>query len=64
MAGVAQSVEFQIVALAVVGSSPIARPKRKDKGMQECILFFIYTLSGISYTVSELHLESYPVSEL
>jgi len=32
--------------------------------MQECILFFIYTLSGISYTVSELHLESYPVSEL
>lgn len=31
MAGLAQLVEYQIVALGVTGSSPVARPKKLDK---------------------------------
>ncbi len=41
MAGVAQLVEHQIVALVVAGSSPVARPQKKDIQFDLDILFFI-----------------------
>ncbi len=45
MAGVAQLVEHQIVALVVAGSSPVARPQKKDIQFDLDILFFILYLS-------------------
>lgn len=42
MAGVAQLVEHQIVALVVAGSSPVARPYKKSGGSISTAFFYGY----------------------
>lgn len=57
MAGVAQLVEHQIVALVAAGSSPVARPQKAIQ--RSCIAFYIDTLGLCINYVYQLRMTNY-----
>ena len=50
MAGIAQLVEYQIVALAVTGSNPVARPVTEERKKQKITLFSAFLFLEKSIT--------------